>query len=114
MSRFETEPGLSDAFWRRWYVYAAWPTGLIFFISLSVLKLPGGPELGILLLVAAIPLGLWTWLGFYWDASVLSERDWQPWWPVWVLGTVVLSPVLICSFYLLKRSFRTGVPWRRE
>jgi hypothetical protein len=105
---------LPKSYWRRWYVYASWPAGLVAFILIAVMGLPGGPELVILGFVLVFPLWVWTILGFYWDASALKEAEWQPWWPVWIVSTLILSPVLISSFYLLKRSLRTGVPWNQS
>jgi uncharacterized BrkB/YihY/UPF0761 family membrane protein len=117
---------LPNSYWRRWYVYAYWSLPLFGFIVVMILStvagaaglpgLPGAPELVVILAtilgLLAIPMGFWALFGYYWDAKVLKERgSWGVWWPPWVLGHLLFSPLIVAPFYLALRTRNTGYPW---
>jgi hypothetical protein len=108
---------LSTRYWRRWYAYAYFAAGWLFFPSIYV-AIPLGFENSLIYLwmpwfLLALPVGLWTFMGYIEDATELKdvEADWVPKWWAWALGHVLLSPLFTAPIYLLQRTSRTGLPW---
>lgn len=52
--------------------------------------------------------------GYYKEAQQLDERgsDWVPTWPLYVVGHLILSPIVVAPIYLLQRWRHIGIPWQ--
>jgi len=63
-----------------------------------------------LLLVLAAVLSLY---GYYKEAKQLKEQnsDWVPHWGLYVVGHIILSPLIVAPIYILQRWRHIGVPW---
>lgn len=106
---------MNQDFQRRWYAYAFW----VALVPLSIVA--GGLSIlsEKLALMAFVPLGIamfifgwWTLFGYYYDAKVSDETGYRPYWWAWAIGHIILSPVLVAPVYLVRRTWKAGLPPR--
>ncbi|GGK59162.1 MULTISPECIES: hypothetical protein [Haloarcula] len=103
----------------RWHMYhtlivwvVAPVAGLI--VKLGGLKLPVLREATIIFLLTVSFAALLTAIGsikaFYDDAQSLKGANayYQPLWPLWVIGSVIISTVFTAPLYLILRRVRMG------
>ena len=120
---------LSDRYWRRWYICGLWAAAIpvtflvvLFYAilsSLSTIQLPqtfSDILFGLYLFVSLFMFlaAWWMLFGYYYDAKELKNIDanWRPIWGLWVVAHILISPFLLAPIYLIRRTQKTGVPWK--
>ena len=86
--------------------------GLI--VKVGGLGLSGIREVLVIILLAISLSALLTGIGamwaFYGDAQSLKEANayYQPVWPLWIIGSIIISTALTAPLYLILRRVRMG------
>lgn len=103
----------------RWHMYHTLIVWVLAPIAGLIVKggglgLSGIREVLVIILLAisfsALLTGIGSMWAFYGDAQSLKEANayYQPVWPLWIIGSVIISTALTAPLYLILRRVRMG------
>lgn len=104
---------------RAWWFHAVfvllWPAVLVgaalaAFLPAVVVESVSGAAIGGLTAVAIVA-GLGSFAAYHADAKRLGERgsDWRPTWWAWIVGQLLLTPIVVAPLYVARRYQRVGL-----